>query len=365
MENKSQRLLSLDALRGFDMMMIIGIDVIAGCLAALCGWPELARQFDHPEWFGLSFYDTIFPLFLFIAGISFPFSYAKQVEKGVSSKDIHLKILKRFLMLFLLGLVTNAIFKCHFHEIRYGSVLCKIGQCWAIAALLYIHCSRRTRIAISAALVIVYAALQFVVAPDAPPGTDPMSLEGCFVGWLDRLWMPGALYQSNLMEPSGFNANLFSTITAMLGMFAGEIVRDANASGQKKTVRLVLFAAGLLVFGLGFRAIMPFSKRLWNPAFSLTVGAYSAAIFALFYYVIDVLGFRRWTYFFTVVGTNAITIYMLQQFVDFDFTSRFFFGGIAGFMSKPAGALLIACGAFAAKWLVLRFLYEKKVFLKV
>ena len=365
MKMSDERLLSIDALRGFDMMMIMGVDRIAAALSALLGWEWLARQFSHPEWFGLSFYDTIFPLFLFLAGLSFPFSYARQVEKGTSSRTIHLRILRRLVILFVFGLLVNRVQDFDFETMRFGSVLCKIGMGWALAALCYVHFGRKTRIGVCAALIVVYGILQFVVAPDAPPGTDPMSLRGCFVGWLDRLWMPGRLYQSNLMEPSGFNVNLFSTATALLGVFAGEIVRDAGVSGERKTVRLLAVAAGLLAAGLALLPVMPVCKRLWNPSFTLLVGAYSYAIFALFYYLVDVRRWRKWTFFLVVIGMNSITIYMLQRLVNFDHTARYLLNGVLKLMPEGVALLVLAISVFALKWAVLRFLYEKKTFLKV
>ena len=152
----------------------------------------------------------VFPTFLFIAGISFPFSYAKQVERGVSSLSIHLRILRRAVTLIALGVVINGFFKFDFAHLRYASVLGKIGMAWAIAAILYIHFGLRTRIVICVALVIGYGVLlRTVVAPDFPDASS-LSLEGNFLGWLDRHFMPGYLYEKNLFDPSGIHCNFFS-----------------------------------------------------------------------------------------------------------------------------------------------------------
>ena len=377
MEDKNGRLQSLDAFRGFDMMMIIGFDSMMYALGCWLygesgGW--LVKQFSHPEWFGLSFYDTIFPTFLFIAGISFPYSYAKQLEKGMSQLQIHLKIFKRAAILVMFGWVVNGVFRTGFSDLRYGSVLAKIGLGWMFAAIYYVHFRRFTRILICAGLILGYAVLLCtIVAPDYPNASS-LSIEGNFIGWLDRTTMPGRLWQGaeiggryvkSLCEPSGLYANFFSAATAMLGMFAGEIVRSPRFGGGRKALHLVAMSAGLLVAGLAMTHFVPLCKKLWSPSFTLCVGAYSTAMFALFYWLVDVLGWRKWTFFFTVIGMNSITIYMLKCFVDYGKISKFFLGGLAEHCSLHAGEFLIACGSLAACWLTLYFLYRKKTFLKV
>ena len=377
MENKSGRLMALDAFRGFDMMMIIGFDSMMYALGRWLygesgGW--LVEQFSHPEWFGLSFYDTIFPTFLFIAGISFPYSYAKLQEKGVSQLQIHLKIFKRAAILVMFGWVVNGVFRTGFADLRYGSVLAKIGLGWMFAAIYYVHFRRFARILICAGLIVGYAILlSTIVAPDYPNASS-FSIEGNFIGWLDRMTMPGKLWQGaeiggehvkSLCEPSGLYANFFAAATAMLGMFAGEIVRSLRFSGGRKALHLVAMSAGLLVAGLAMMHFVPLSKKLWSPSFILCVGAYSTAMFALFYWLVDVLGWRKWTFFFTVIGMNSITIYMLKCFVDYGNISKFFLGGLAAHCSPQAGEFLIACGYLAACWLTLYFLYRTKTFLKV
>ena len=377
MSDKSGRLMSLDAFRGFDMMMIIGFDSMMCALGCWLygesgGW--LVEQFSHPEWFGLSIYDTIFPTFLFIAGISFPYSYAKQLEKGMSQLQIHLKIFKRAAILVMFGWVVNGVFSTGFGDLRYGSVLSKIGLGWMFAAIYYVHFRRFTRILICAGLIVGYAILLCtIVAPDYPNASS-LSIEGNFIGWLDRTTMPGKLWQGaeiggkyvkSLCEPSGLYANFFAAATAMLGMFAGEIVRSPRFAGGRKALHLVAMSVGLLVSGLAMMHFVPLSKKLWSPSFTLCVGAYSTAMFAIFYWLVDVLGWRKWTFFFTVIGMNSITIYMLKCFVDYGKISKFFLGGVAAHCSPHAGEFILACGYLAACWLTLYFLYRKKTFLKV
>ena len=365
--NVQGRLQSLDVFRGFDMMMIVGFDALVkavdGFMGGSSGW--LSEQFSHPEWFGLSFYDTIYPTFIFIAGISFPFSYAKQVGRGDGRGAICLRIFKRALALVALGLVYNGILDLDFSNFRYASVLGRIGITWAVAAWLYVFLGRRARVAVCAGILAVCSVLLlFFVAPDYPEASS-MSVEGNFVGWLDRMIQPGFLYQDNLCEPSGIVECVVSVPTAMLGMFAGEIVWPQTGSGPRKAATLLGYAAGLLAAGLALVAFIPLSKKLWTPSFTLCVGAYSTAAFAAFYWMVDVMGWRRWTTFFAVIGMNSIAIYMLWKIIDFNAISKFFFGGVASCMPQAGGRVVIAAGAFMIGWLLLYLLYRKKVFLKV
>ena len=188
------RLLSLDALRGFDMVFIMGG---AALLAALAQWlpcpftHALAAQMDHVEWHGLRHHDTIFPLFLFIAGISFPFSLAKQRADGKSEGAIHWKVVRRGLTLVALGIIYNGLLS-HWDltQARYASVLGRIGLAWMFAALIYLHAGWRRRALYTAALLVGYwLLLRFVPAPDGG-GADIYSAQGSLTGYIDRLLLP-------------------------------------------------------------------------------------------------------------------------------------------------------------------------------
>jgi predicted acyltransferase len=196
MENKPQRLLSIDALRGFDMLFIMGFSSLVISICSLFpGGADcwLATTMGHAKWHGLTHHDTIFPLFLFLAGMSFPFSYAKQVASGKTSKQIYIKIFKRALILIFLGVVYNGFFKFDFASLRICSVLGRIGLAWMCAAILYINFSARTRAIICGAVLIGYWLLIcYVPAPDAE-GAAALTMQGNLIGYIDRLITPGRL----------------------------------------------------------------------------------------------------------------------------------------------------------------------------
>ena len=366
----SQRLLSLDALRGFDMLFIMGFAGLVTALCKLCpgefsDW--MTAQMGHADWNGFFHHDTIFPLFLFIAGISFPFSLAKQREKGMSERSIYLKVIRRGLTLVALGFVYSGLFKLDFATLRLPSVLGRIGLAWMFAALLFVNFNVRTRAVIAAAILLGYGLLlQFVAAPDAG-GAGPLTLEGNIVGYVDRIVMPSHLLGGRGFDPEGLLSTLPAIVTAMLGMFTGEFVRrsEERTSGSRKTLWMAAGAVALLALALCLDPLQPINKKLWTPAFVFAAGAYSLGMFALFYYIIDVCQWRRWTYFFKVIGVNSITIYMVQRIVRVSYTSEFFFGGLASKLSPEAAAVVLSAGSVAVCWLRLWCLDRTQIYLKI
>lgn len=363
MNNK--RLLSIDALRGFDMFFIMGF---AALVIAICKlFPEgadswLARQMTHPAWNGLSHHDIIFPLFLFISGMTFPFSLSKSREKGLGTRQIARKVLFRGLILIGLGMVYNGFFALNFSTLRIYSVLGRIGLAWMLAAWLYMGCGKNVRTGIAAAILIGYNLLLLIPAPDHP-GASSLSMEGNIVGYIDRCLLPGHLLYKVGFDPEGLLSTLPAVVTAMLGQFTGEFVKESGL--QRKTLWMLAGAAGLLVAGLIWSTWFPINKKLWTSSFTLVAGGISLAHFALFYWLIDVKGWKKWAFFFQVIGLNSITIYMLQKIVPFAQINRFFLGGLAGLFPEPTGNVILAVGYIAWSWLLLWFLYRKQVFLKV
>ncbi len=366
----SERLLSLDTLRGFDMLFIMGLAPLIMAICSLFPGGEdcfLFTTMKHVEWHGLAHHDTIFPLFLFIAGISFPFSYAKQLSNGLARKQIYLKIFKRGFMLVFLGVVYNGLFELDFQNLRIASVLGRIGLAWMIAALLFINFSTRIRVVISAAILVGYWLLLWLVpAPDMPAGTDPFSFEGNLVGYVDRLLLPGKIL-SETFDPEGILSTVPAVVTAMLGMFTGEFVKQSETriSGSRKSFYMFGAALLFLVVGLLWNFVFPINKKLWTSSFVCVMAAYSLGLFSIFYYIIDVRKFQGWTLFFRVVGLNSITIYLAQRIVSFRGIENFFLGGLIGECSPAWGAVLNGVGYIAVCWLFLYFLYRQKIFLKV
>ena len=388
MEQKD-RLMSLDALRGADMLFIMGFSGAVVAFCQLFGFGKdcwLATQMVHVAWHGFRQHDTIFPLFLFLAGVAWPFSLAGQVARGRTMGQIVRKILLRVFFLFLLGLAARPTFwEFNFKSLRYDTILAHIGICWGAAALISLFVRNIwARIAIAASLLAVhFLALKFFVAPDAASllastdpdvakrvasyaayGTDSFSFTGNIAGWLDRMIMPGTMSE-RIFDADGLLAKVTGTVTAMLGVFAGELLRRKEVSGNRKTLLLLAAALVSLAICLVWMPWCPVNKKIWTSTFILAAGAYSFAALALFYWIVDVLVWRRWMFFFRVIGMNSITIYMLMSFVGFAAMSKRFFAGVASWGNDPWAAFIYSMGQVVIEWLVLLYLYRKNTFLKV
>ena len=365
---KGERILSLDALRGFDMFFIMGGGSLLLALASFL--PDdfalfIAGQLGHKEWHGLAFYDLIFPLFLFLAGVSFPFSMEKQLSKDSSRAAVSLKCVKRGLMLVLLGVLYNGLLQFDFETLRYASVLGRIGIAWMIASLVYLWMGKRASVYVSAVLLVGYwALLALVVAPDAPEGASSFSMEGSIVGYVDRLMLPGRLHLG-IHDPEGILSALPAVVTAMTGIFTGEYVRTSNLSGYGKALGMFVTALTFLAVGYSWDLLFPINKNLWTSSFVCCTAGWSLLLFALFYLVVDVLEWRRWTLFFRVIGMNSITIYLAQQFLDFYKPVETLFGGVLGLLPENLYATAYWFSYVLVCWSFLYVLYRNKIFLKV
>lgn len=351
------------------MLFIIGG---AGVIVALCNlFPSselaawLSAQMHHVEWDGFAHHDTIFPLFLFIAGLSFPLSLRRQQLSGATKCHICWRVLRRVVVLVVLGMVYNGLFRLQFDTLRLPSVLGRIGVAWGVAALLTLWLKPQARALVSLVLLVGYSLLLTIPAPDVAEGVGALTKEGNLAGFVDRTLMPNHIYWRGGMDPEGILSTLPAVVTAMLGVFTGEWILREGISGGRKALAMALASVVLLALGLVWNEWQPVNKSLWSSAFVLTAGAYSVAMFTLFYYFIDVCGLRRWAGWLRVVGVNSITIYMLQEIVNFGGVSQFFLGGIAGLLPEGWGAVVLSLGYVVACWLVLYLLDRCKVYLKV
>jgi predicted acyltransferase len=363
----SPRLLSIDALRGFDMFWIIGGDTLAIALAKWGKWSfsqQIEDQLEHVPWDGFRFYDLIFPLFLFVVGAVLPFSLASHRQRGESTGRIYWRILRRTVLLFALGLIYNSLLQFDFQELRIAGVLQRIAICYGLAALIVMHVDWRGQAVTFGIILLGYWALLAFVAPPGGVAGD-FSKEGNLAGWVDRHYLPGKIYDEYYKY--GDNEGLLSTIpavaTALLGALAGQWLRWPHSAGRKV---LGLVAAGLvcLALGYGWWFVFPVIKNLWTSSFVLYAGGWSLMLLALFYGIIDGLGFRWWAFFFIVIGSNAIVIYVAPHLISFDYTAHALFGGL-GKLSGAFEPVALALAVLAVKWLVLLYLYRKRLFLRV
>ena len=369
-----ERLVSLDALRGFDMFWIIGGKTMLVALAAVTSatWLDwVVERMQHPEWDGFEPWDLIFPLFLFIAGVSTPFSIGHRRARGDSESKIYGHIILRAVLLVALGIIYNGLpadwtSREGWANHRYPSVLGRIGLAYMFAALIAMNAKSWGRwMWLLGVLIGYWAALRFIPVPGF--GAGDLSPGHTLTDYLDRLLIPGQLYQGD-RDPEGLLATIPAIGTALLGVITGQMLMRRDWNGWRKAGVMVL--GGLACVGLGWAwdldtvVRFPINKNLWSSSFVLYCAGWSLLLLALFYLLIDVLKFRWGVTFFTVIGANSILIYMAPRFVDFDYTADSILAGWAS-LAPAYGPLLLAVGVFAIKWLLLYLLYRKKIFVKV
>jgi predicted acyltransferase len=360
-----QRLLSLDALRGFDMFWIMGGDTLANAVLAVFPQPwavRLREQFEHVEWAGFRFYDLIFPLFLFLVGCVIPYSLGKYQSQPSAAVW---RILRRVSLLLLLGLIANGLLRLQPGSLRYCGVLQRIGICYGLAALLFLKFRVRGLMLITLAILLGYwAVLALVPAPGGMRGDYTKA--GNLAGWLDRRLLPGQIPAQ--WYGFGDNEGLLSTIpavsTVLLGVLSGLWLKS-GWSGLVKAGGLAVAGVLLVSGGYEWSRWFPIIKNIWTSSFVLVAGGFSLLLLSVFYLLIDVVGLRRPAFFWSVIGMNAIAIYMVPRFVDFDRMAVFFLGGTARLAGVQWGAVVLATGALAGQWLFLYWLYRTRTFLRL
>ncbi len=362
-----QRLYSLDALRGFDMFWILGAEEIVGSLANATGspfWVGFANQLTHPAWNGFHMYDLIFPLFLFMAGVSSPFSIGRELEKGNGKEKVLARVIKRGFILVLLGIIYNNGLQLRpFSDIRFGSVLGRIGMAYMFANIIFIYSKRTTQIIWFWALIIGYwLLLKFTSAPGFTAGD--LTMQGNFASYVDRLIMPGKLYLG-IHDPEGIMSTIPAISTGLLGILTGTYIRKGTHSGARKSAWMAISGVGFIILALIWNLNFPINKNLWTSSFVCLVGGISLLFFSAFYYIIDVKGHKKWAFFFKVIGMNSILIYLSGHFINWEYATNGFFKWLGQLTPILYAPVVMAICYVAVKWAFLYFLYLKKVFLKV
>jgi len=358
----SARLQSLDALRGFDMFWIVGGETIIAALGTLTGWHGFQRildELEHPEWNGFTFYDLIFPLFLFIAGVAMPYSLGRRLEAGDSKAKLCMSVIRRGLVLVLLGLIYQGLLTFDFANLRYPSVLGRIGLAYLFAGLIFLFTTWRGQLAWGVGLLLGYwAAMMWIPVPSF--GAGDLAPGHTLTDFLDRTLLPGKLYMGD-RDPEGLLSTIPAISTALFGAVAGCWIRFGKASGHAKAGGMLLIGLGCLGLGWFWDGSFPVNKNLWSSSFVLVTAGWSLIFLALFYWVIDVLRFQKWAFPFVVIGTNAITIYLAVAFIDFQ--------GLAETIFQPGKSALhpalFGCLGFLLAWSILYAMYRRKWFLRV
>jgi predicted acyltransferase len=363
---KSARLMSLDALRGFDMFWIVGADALVEALRKVSDAGPvrgLATQLDHVAWQGFHFEDLIFPMFVFIVGVSLVFSLGRALEQGGRQAAVW-RMARRAVLLYLLGVFYYGGFATPFDQIRLLGVLQRIALAYLFAGLIFCYFGTRGRIAWCVGLLAGYWLVMTFVP--VPGGTAGNFAEGHnLANWVDKQYLPLRKWDGD-HDPEGLLSTLPAIANCLIGVLAGLWLRDSKRSDWTKVCRLA--GAGLLMVALGWlwNLQFPVIKKIWTSSFVLVACGYSCLFLALFHYIVEGRGWRSWTLPFVWIGMNPITIYMLHNLVDIGQIAKRFAGGDFGRLCFGAyGDLVVAVVGMAITFAIARFLYQRKIFLRV
>ena len=359
-----ERIMSVDALRGFDMLMIIYAGRFFRGLNQGADIPFtqfLAKQFSHPEWFGFHYWDIIMPLFLFVVGAVIPFSMNKRLDKDPNMPRLYRHLIRRFIILFILGwIVQGRLLNLDINEFRvFCNTLQAIAVGYITASIAYLHLSKNGRYLLFAACLIGYAIL--ITVPQVPGvGRSMLFPDQNFALYVDRLIMgrfeDGTQYTWIL---SGFGF----TATVLSGLFAGEIIRS-NLKREKVALYLLLYGLAGIALGLIWGIWHPIVKKLWTSSFVLFSSGLCFVLLALFYWLIDVKGYRKWAFFLKVIGMNAIFAYVVSNTINLPAISENLLFGLEQYVGDFY-YLVTATGGFIILYLVLLYFYRNRTFIKV
>jgi len=364
-EYPGERLMSVDALRGFTMFWIMGGDapLVTGLAKGLNNefLNKLLVQFDHVQWEGFHAWDMVMPLFLFVVGVAMPFSFDKRLARGDSKGQLYLHIIKRVAILWILGMIAQGnllaydLSKLHI----YCNTLHSIAAGYLIASIMLLNQNIIRQLITTAGLLLLFWALM-VWVPVPGYGAGVLTEEGNLAIYIDNLilgrFRDGTTYTWVL-------SSITFTGTVMLGVMAGHLLR----CGKSKLVKaLWLLAAGVgcLAIGWLWGTTFPIIKHIWTSSMVLWAGGWSFLLLALFYLLIDVWGLRRWAFGFVVIGMNAIAVYMACHVFDFKNIGNIFVGGLAKWLGQW-NYFVQAAAAFTVIWLILYWMYRKKTFIKI
>ncbi len=360
-----ERLFSLDALRGFDMFWITGGSYLVTVIANYTGaaWLEpVVEQMEHVPWNGFHFYDLIFPLFMFISGVAIPFALVSKLEKKVPRYELAKKAVTRGFVLVLLGFIYNGVFSNGFENPRFASVLGQIGLAYMFAALIVIYSNAfKNTLYWLGGLLVGIGIIQLLI-PVPGIGAGVLTPEGCINGYLDRMLLPGRLH-GKVFDPEGLLCIVSAITVTLMGSVAGHFLRDKKTDDHRKIKTLSLIGVSAIALALVLSTFYPIIKACWTVPFNLLTSGIGFLLMAIFYWIIDVKGWKKWSFFFRVIGMNSIFIYLLHGLVDLDKTTNRIFGWTV--LWGDFGVLFYVIGEIMLVWMLLYYMYKKSIFLRV
>ena len=367
----SNRLASLDILRGFDLFMLVFFQPVFVAFAR--HWKDvpvfsfLLHQFEHVKWEGFSAWDLVMPLFLFMVGAAMPFSFEKY-RANPDKRAIYKKITKRFVILFILGAVVQGdLLSLDPIQIRiYTNTLQAIAVGYVISAVLLLHLSRKGQVVATLLLLTGYWALLTFLGDFTPDGNFAEAVDRAVLGRVrdgvtyaeDGSWS----FSDNYRYTWVLTSMVFG-VTTMLGAFAGQIMK--NGKDKRKNSQLLFTIGGVLLVSawlLSFQT--PIIKKIWSASMTLWSGGLCFLLMALFYYIVDYKGRSNGLNWLKIYGMNSIVAYTLGMVVNFRSAAHSLLWGLEKYTGDYYSAILTFAN-FLILFFILQLMYKLRVFVKI
>jgi len=369
---RTERLVSLDVFRGITIAGMILVNNPGS-------WEHIYWPLEHAQWHGWTPTDLVFPFFLFIVGVAITLAFASRVESGRSTRDLYVKVIRRTLIIFAIGLFLNGFPYFNFAELRIPGVLQRIAICYFLASIIFLNTKVRTQVAITIALLVVYWLLvKLVPAPGFAAGD--LTKEGSLPSFVDRVVFGKHVWaQAKVYDPEGLLSTVPALATTLMGVLAGHWLRTSK-SAYEKVAGLFVVGALCTAVGWAWNAFFPINKALWTSSYVLFTGGLALQFLAICYWVIDIKGYRKWAKPFEVFGVNALALYigaglMADLLGVIKLTGAdgskvplgfWIYDNVFTPLASPINASLAFAICFVLVWLALMWiLYRRKIFIKV
>jgi len=362
------RVTSIDALRGFAMFWIIGGGAVFRNLDGIVHHPVtayLSKQLTHVKWLGFHFEDLIMPLFIFVVGTAVTFSISNRLQRGQSRKRIYIHIIKRTAVLYLLGVILGSG-GLHFNwpEMDWVGVLQRIAVCYFFAAILVMHTKWQVQAVVAVLILLLYwMALTLVPVPGY--GAGVITPEGCLPAYIDQQLLVGKIHEDfyGYGDSNGILPTVASISTVLWGVLAGYWLQSSRP-GRRKVAGLAFAGLFSLFVGYLWGQVFPIIRLLWTSSMVVYAAGLSLLLLALFYWLIDVRGYKKWAFGFVVVGMNAIAVFTASRLFAAHQIGRVFVGGLSRWCGQWNGLINVVAG-LTIVWLVLWWMYRKRIFIKI
>lgn len=373
---KSTRLVSLDVMRGITIAFMILVNNSGDEAHAY-------SQLKHAYWNGCTATDLVFPTFLFLVGVSIVFAFESRLGRGDTRRSLFSHVIRRTIILFLLGLVVNGFPYFPWHTLRIYGVLQRIAICYLLASALYLWDRKAASkiVVIAVALLGYWVLLRWVPVPGfGMPGRDIPLFDphANLTAYIDRHIFPGRLYVG-YRDPEGLLSTMTALATTLLGVLTGIWLRSKRSAPQKALGMLMAGIAGVVI-GLIWNQWFPLNKNLWSSSYVLFAAGCSILGLAICYWAVEMRQWKRgWTYFWLVFGTNAIAVYVFSELLastlyairvhtgagKLTLQRYIFLHAFAPVHDLSLASLLYALCLVLVCFVPAAILYRKKIFIKI